>query len=217
MQLDELQRRVAGIYDAQADYAVEDFLITDAALAGALTPRGTRDTQDERLLVSEDGETLELALYLDEALLERLAEADPLQALTDAAMADFLTAVEGISHFNYVAFKAGADTSVTLLELELQAEIDKYVSTLLLAQEQGHRGVGAALHRRLFDAAGFDPAMDAEEHERYRVASDYAGRYCHALAARLERGDEPVMRELRAFYRYTQAAKISHIHHVAHG
>ena len=39
----------------------------------------------------------------------------------------FCLALEGVSHFLYLIWNASFDRSVTLLEMELQAEIDKFV------------------------------------------------------------------------------------------
>lgn len=212
MQVGDLQQRLAALYRLEHGLAVEDFLVTDAATAGALTPEGARGHLDERLLVRHDGDEVSLALYLDDALLERLRERRPLDTLDDDDLEDFWTAVEGISHFNYVVHNASARREVTLLELELQAEVDKFVSTVLLAREQGRRAVASRLHHLLFERMSLDSELGEEERERYRLANDYAGRFCRRIGARLHEAEEEVMAELRRFYRYSQRQKISHIH-----
>jgi len=166
----DLQERLAALYRLEHGLAVEDFLVTDAATAGALTPEGARGHLDERLLVRHDGDEVSLALYLDDALLERLRERNPLAELDDEGLADFWTAVEGISHFNYVVHNASARREVTLLELELQAEVDKFVSTMLLAREQGRRAVASRLHHLLFEGMSLDSELGDEERETLRAA-----------------------------------------------
>lgn len=215
MRVGDLQERLAALYRLEHGLAVEDFLVTDAATAGALTPEGARGHLDERLLVRHDGDEVSLALYLDDALLERLRERNPLAELDDEGLADFWTAVEGISHFNYVVHNASARREVTLLELELQAEVDKFVSTMLLAREQGRRAVASRLHHLLFEGMSLDSELGDEERERYRLANDYAGRFCRRIGTRLHEAGEEVVAELRKFYRYSQRQKISHIHAVA--
>jgi len=208
----DLQERLAGLYQLEHGLAIEDFLVTDAATAGALTPDGARANLDERLLLRHDGDEVSLTLYLDDALLVRLRERNPLDALDDDDLEDFWTAVEGISHFNYVVHNASARREVTLLELELQAEVDKFVSTVLLAREQGRRAVASRLHHLLFERMSLDRRLGGEERERYRLANDYAGRFCRRIGACLHEAGEDVMAELRRFYRYSQRQKISHIH-----
>lgn len=212
MRANDLQQRLASLYQLEHGFAVEDFLVTDAAIAGALTPPGARQRLDERLLVHHDGEEMALALYLDGALLRRLQAARPLVALADEDLEDFWTAVEGISHFNYLVFNAAADREITLLELELQAEVDKFVSTVLLAREQGQRAVASRLHHLLFERMTLDTELEGEERERYRLANDYAGRYCRRIGSSLHNAGEEILDELRRFYRYSQRQKISHIH-----
>ena len=84
-----------------------------------------------------------MALYIDAAVLERLARRDPFDALTHENLADYLTAAEGVSHFVYVAWNTGHDKPVTLLELELQAEVDKYVLGAWLLRAAGRRPFSA--------------------------------------------------------------------------
>ena len=119
-----LQSALAEIYDLPAMPDVRDYLMTNRAhLAGF----GEARHCDEQLFVAEEGDTLSMALYIDAAVLERLASHDPFEDLTHENLADYLTAAEGVSHFVYVAWNTGHDKPVTLLELELQAEVDKYV------------------------------------------------------------------------------------------
>ena len=56
--------------------------------------------------------------------------------LHDGNVADYWTALEGVSHFLYLAWNAGHDKPVSLLELEMQAEVDKYVASYWLMRRQ---------------------------------------------------------------------------------
>ena len=91
---------------------------------------------------------LALSLYLDPALLRRLAAADPLERLHGGNVADCLTALEGVSHFLYLVWNASHDRPVSLLELEMQAEVDKFIVShwLLRRQVPGTLSPGAAAH-----------------------------------------------------------------------
>jgi hypothetical protein len=100
---------------------------------------------------------------------------------------------------------------VTMLEMELQAEVDKYVATalLLLRQGQGAR----RLHHWLFELPRLDERLDGDELDRYRRANRWAGKYCRRLAPAIANGarDEATRTELRRFYRLSQLSKIEHI------
>ena len=205
MLLRKLETLLHGLYGLDVAYAVDDFLITDAAVAGSLDA-GARKV-DEKLLIAEaDGEA-DVALYLEQELLARLAAHDPLTRLDADNLADFWAALEGVSHFTYYAWNAARDKPVSLFELELQGEVDKFVATEVLLRAQ-HGREPRGLHGWLFDATTLDPELDDEERERYRRANRYAAKYCR----RLDRGDDAArQRELRRFYRLSQRSKLAHI------
>src|SRR6185436_2609568 len=144
------------------------------------------------------GDTLSLALFIDGAVLARLAQRDPFAALDHGNLADYLTVAEGVSHFVYVAWNAGHDKPVTLLELELQAEVDKYVLGAWLLRQQGEGRFPRELHRALFERARVDPVAAAGRISLYHTASCYAARFCRRVAAALERKRTGVTREALA-------------------
>ena len=210
--LDKLQNHLTDIYQVDAGYDVRDFLVTDPALArilgqGSLIP----DTQ-ETVLVAQNDDAIELSIFLDENLLSRLEGCSPLEKLERRQLADLWTVLEGLSHFNYLAWSAARDKSVTLLELEMQAEVDKFVSTWLLAHDQKEAGLADRLHGWLFDEISFSPDLDLDQRERYAAANNYAARFCHGLRRRMKDNSRKGLSELRRFYRLTQPDKISHIH-----
>lgn len=209
--LEDLQTRLDGIYQLGSPYDVRDFLITDLTAAEALGQRNLPVDTEETLLVHEDEGELAVSLFLDAGLLERLARAAPLERLRAHSLADFWKVVEGISHFNCMVFKASRDHPVSLLELELQAEIDKYVSTVQLATSQGKDEIAGALHGWLFDDVSYRDDLDPEQRARYRSANDFAARYCHGLARRVAANDDAAMADLRAFYRLPMSGKINRI------
>ena len=162
--------------------------------------------------MAEDEEGLALSLFLDGELLQRLESADPMSRLRAHLLDDLWQVLEGVSHFNCVAWKASQDRNVSLLELELQAEIDKFVSTMLIAIRQGRSDLLDNLHGWLFEEISFREDLDEEQQARYRAANDYAARFCHALRRHLVSDAHAVLPELRRFYRLPVSDKISHIH-----
>ena len=209
--LSDLQRHLAEIYHVEPGYDVRDFLITDLRLAKMLGGDSLLPTTDESVLLTQDDEGVALSVYLDSQLLGRLDRDNPMLALKASSLNDLWTALEGISHFNYLVWSAGRDKAVTLLELEMQAEVDKFISTWLMAQHQDACDFADRLHGWLFDQVSFKPELTEDQHERYRTANDYAARFCHGLVQRLRDNCESTLHELRRFYRLTQTDKISHI------
>ncbi len=213
MLLSQLQSRLAGFYAAPIPYDVYDFLITDRDTAAALTPPGATTDNRERLLVC-DGAELELSLFIDAELLAALDDDDPTVSLHDGNLDDFLVAVEGVSHLQYLIFHAGQRQPVSLLELELQAEVDKYVTSAELISSQHDNGhVPSALHTRLFEDVRFAPGLPPDAQSRYVSANRLAARYCHALRRRYpgHHHQKTFVRELRDFYRMSEHQKVRHI------
>lgn len=210
--LQRFQGLLETIYDVQTGYTVTDFLITNAALAAALQGSAARPVE-EKLLIARDGDDAGVSLYVEEALLARLRKQDPLQALSDDNLADFLIALEGVSHFVYLAWNLRHDRPVTRLDLELQAEVDKYIAALFLLLRQRGGRMPARLHERLFRDFRFHPDLDALALRCYRRANDYAARYCTRLERDYLRSlpRSGLLRELRRFYRLAYGHKLSHI------
>jgi len=210
--IDRLQQHLSDIYQVGGVHDVRDYLITDPRLARCLGAGSMLADTSETLLLSQDEEGLALSLFLDGELLSRLESADPLSRLRTELLDDLWKVLEGLSHFNCVVWRASQDRSVSLLELELQAEIDKFVGTTLLALGQGRTEMLEHLHGWLFDKVSFHAGLDAAQLARYRAANDYAARFCHALRSRLVEDGNSVLGELRRFFRLPMTDKISHIH-----
>lgn len=210
--LRQLQQQLSDLYQVGTGHDVRDFLITDPALAHALAAGAMRANTSETLLMHEDGGSMSLSLFLERELLDRLESRNPLDDLQADQLDDLWKVMEGLSHFNCMVWKASHDRSVSLLELELQAEIDKFVATMQLAIEQRDGHLLNRLHTWLFDEVSFDAALDGEQLDRYRAANEYAARFCRGLRERLIADDEQAISELRQFYRLPLTDKISHIH-----
>ena len=210
--IDRLQQHLSDIYQVGGVHDVRDYLITDPRLAQCIGAGSMLSDTSETLLLSQDEEGLALSLFLDGELLARLESADPLSRLRAEQLDDLWKVLEGLSHFNCVVWRASQDRSVSLLELELQAEIDKFVGTTLLALSQGRTEMVEHLHGWLFDAVSFHAGLDDAQLARYRAANEYAWRFCHALRSRLVDDGNAVLGELRRFFRLPMTDKISHIH-----
>jgi hypothetical protein len=215
MKLKPIQRHLQRIYEVHVPHNVDDFVVTDRALLEALGD-DTRKS-DEKLVVVQNGEEVELALYLDPEIMERLREDDPTRRLHHGNIADFCTALEGVSHFLYLTWNAEYERGVSLLELEMQAEVDKYISTAMLFGSQDEGKVPQQLYAWLFDDPVFDQSLDGESLKRYRDANYYASRYCSRIETHYfrERRSGNLMNELRRFYRLPHHHKIKRIESAA--
>jgi len=107
---------------------------------------------------------------------------------------------------------SGFDRPVSIHELEVQAEVDKYAITLFLLGAQQAGRFPQRLHHWLFERARVDSALTRQKRELYASANRYAARFCRVLEDRfLQRRRvrcEALVRALRHFYRLTHAPKI---------
>ncbi len=205
--LARIQRGLEGTYRLTTGVAVEQFVVDEDARDQLSSARPAK----EQLLVSEGDDGVELALYVDAGALARLAARDPGQRLDDHNLGAFLYAVEGVSHFVYMVMCAQQARAVSALELELQAEVDKYVVCLLVSD--GAPAASAGWRRRLYDDCVFEDDLDADERDRYRAANQNARTYAASLERRFvhRRGVVDMLAELRRFYRLPLAGKLAHI------
>jgi hypothetical protein len=202
--LGEVQRGLEALYRIEAAADVRDFVITDEARAVLGVGRAPR----EQLLLRQAEGELEVGLFVDElalARLERGVDGDNLE--------EFLLAVEGVSHFLYVMVRAREDRPFSALELELQAEVDKYLLALLAAWRPEHGAPPEGLRERLFERVSFHGDLSREERDRYAAANDAAAGYVASLEARFvrRRAVGEMLEEVRRFYRLGCAGKLDHI------
>ncbi len=199
-----IQRHLEAIYDLDLpDARARDYLVGDAEIdrlveAGVVEPRS--DRPEEQLLVLPDDDGASVALYLSDRVRRALASGPSLQ--------DHCHATEGVSHFVLLAWSAREERPVRPIDLELQAEVDKAGTALLLLRGAG-RSDPEQLLRRMFADVQLHPDLGPEERDRYRTAHRLGAEYARRLARLLDRGVDAVLAELRSFYRLTGDAKLT--------
>ena len=130
----EVQTQLESAYGIKIGESVHDYIIDKKELFELLKDQKLETLPKELFLINPNPEndTLEVALFLDEDLQQNLSTHNPLETLSNDNITDFCTLIEGISHFVYYIHKASLKYSVTQLEMELQAEIDKFVLLSLI-------------------------------------------------------------------------------------
>ena len=205
-----LQEEIHAINAVRAPPVVEFLIEREGAVASGAGPMAS-----EALLVREGGDWLDVGLFLDPGVLAAAAAAanrDGVRMLARPMLEGITSAAEGISHFVYLSTRAEEGRRMSLLELELQAEVDKFAVLLLQLWTRGRQrlaNLSEGLRRRLFEDVRFLPHLDAGEVERYRTANRLAAGYARWLEQRfVGPGDrDGFLRELRTTYRRGTAEK----------
>ncbi len=202
----DVQRRLEALYALEPEAPVTEYLIPPSEVAHL--PGG-----GSRTLVSQEGDVVRVGVVLDEATGAHIERVDPRERLDHANLSSFSTLTEEVSHFLYVLSRARVERTLTQLELELQAEVDKYLIALFFLSLQNEGAVPTGLRRLLFDRYRLVEGLSAESAERYHEASRLARRYCGWLESRFLRGGRlaDLAREARRFWRLGQREKLETI------
>jgi len=215
--LNTLQQHLEQIYELDTQLPVSDFLITDPALAHHYDHSADARVTDEKLLVCQNDAGVDVALYLNDKVVKHLEQNNPLESLHDGNIHQFWIALEGISHFIYLAWNAQFDRQISLFELELQAEVDKFVATILLIGQQQNSYLSRNILMHLFLQSRFDARLSRAELWRYVKANHFACHYCEGISNLFSeyRNTARLFNELRRFYRLTHHYKLRHIYSVS--
>jgi hypothetical protein len=194
-----LQAELEGIYGVCAP-RVRDFVMGREGVQAVGGDLGS----PELLLVREESGHVLVGLYVDEEVLGGAAH---------GRLSSLACAAEGVSHFVYLTTRAAAGRQVSLLELEAQAEVDKFVLLLLRLWRRGRRGMSAALRSRLFERVAYRNEVDGEELERYCTANTLGSGYARWLEGQFieEANIDGLLRELRASYRLGAGEKLGYL------
>lgn len=213
MSLIQLQAGLQSIYELDIEHNIENFVLTNKSIADHFCQLNSNLNTREKLLVHQDEEGLNLSLYLEKDLLEYYLDSDPLSNLGGHNIQEFCIVLEGISHFLYLVWNASYDRSVTLLEMEIQAEIDKFVMLLDCLERQSIHSATRQISKLLFEKNVYHTDLSGEELQRYVYATKYARQYCQRLEDHyLEQKDKKgLLSELRKFYRLTKPGKLDRI------
>ena len=187
-----LQRRFETLYGLERSVDIDAFV------------RFSDECERETLLLRVVDDSLEIRLQLPLAAGGLKFSAAGLRPESVAEADLWAQVIEGLSHFMLLAERARVELPTTHLELELQAEVDKYVflAAALDAPDQRLR-----LREQLYSSVRFIHAEDGERGSRYRFANRLAARYIAALDPCF--CSAQTRRRLRRFFRAGQAEKIA--------
>ena len=195
--LSKIQGDLEDLYRLDRTLEITDYVLPRSCVEAPLD-------RLEQVLISTDSGTLEMSLVLDDSLLVPDMQWD---------LNGFCALTEGVSHVLYLANAAQRGQKISAFELELQAEIDKY---LVLVTAVGMECRDAL--KRLFASFTLDEnVVSGLEAERYRRANRAAWSFCQRIAARfldvhrIEQRMECLLREVREVYRLRGTSKLERL------
>jgi len=203
-----LQQTLQLYYDIEPPYCISEF-----ACRSAQTETGSancKGTTPEMLVYREDGTNLDVSLFLNPSLLTGIDNSDYKTKWSGDIFDCGCIVLEGVSHFLYMIFNAHHDRQVSFLDLELQAEIDKFAFAVL---DTDYAEQADALLERLFCDISYRSDLSSELKQRYEQANDLAFKYCRWLNSNFDlRVDNKALKaEIEKVYRLNGNAKIKHI------
>ena len=158
------------------------------------------DDHDQECLMVHEGDG-ELRLQL------RLPANDNVRPSLSDSYAEH---VEGVSHFLLMVERARTELPTTLLELELQAEVDKFAllafGSDLTEGKRSSRLMAHTVHQWLYEQCQYLHPAHTLEGDRYRAANRLAARWWSKMLTRGNR--RSALQQLRTFYRCGPHEKI---------
>lgn len=146
---------------------------------------GSTDGQGARTLVRETGRGVVACIYFPDAMIRQLEAYPPQCGVREQNQAAFATFVEEVDHLLVVAERSLREWPVSLFELELHANVSKYlVLARFLAGSSSRLCADRRLwlRRRLFDDVRFCDD-DPEVRRRYRDAARWTVQFLDGLSA----------------------------------
>lgn len=188
-QIHESLKRLNGI---EHSFSPEDFLIPTEA--------------QNALLISQSSSDADLAICLENRILKVLQEKQFPRDFDLSLLPDLSVAVEELSHFNFFCVHASHERSLSLLEMEVQGEVDKFAFALDCLEQQNALNFKHALFEQCFESFQLGPWVAADEVERYRQAHQIARAFCRRLLKSFEHREQL----LKEFFRLPTQDKLSH-------
>lgn len=213
----KIDRALKDIYHLDHDLDAHKFLIlddySDLKRISSITIAGF----DGALLVNEGESWLSLGIFLNETVRRSLATLpfDHNQKWKVSHFKAFNVAVEEVSHFHCLVHHCNSGRSLSSLELELQAEIDKFVVIFFARLQFSKKPISTfdALYEKQFNSFSLSNDLTVEQKERYLEANRLAMRFLNHCRKHFysPKNFDRALRCLRNFYRLNRSEKLSYI------
>ena len=190
-----LQKKIEKLYGLYSHPEADQYLINN----DQLELFHHQDADIPKVLCIEEETDMSMAIYLGQKIFTNIHK--PIKIFS---FEDFCVMAEEISHYVYLVWSKCNNKQISLLDLEIQGEVDKY----LLACEIYR--TDKDLFEKIFKNFSFQKDLSTEERERY----EQANRLSMKLVQSIEKKKVSKQKKttwLRAFYRHSFSHRISMI------
>jgi len=213
----ELQKKIEKTYALDTGITnIEQYIIGDKGYEEFYAKEEIRTVVNShsgaRVLLRDAGDTLKVSIYYPDSLIRELEDNDPRLGIHDENIDLCASFIEELDHFLFIAQNYKSNRPFSLLELELQANVTKYLVLKYFIALQSRSLKLSKFDREyirhhLFYKRKFD-IEDTLERKRYEDAGKFGMMYTEQID-RLSH--EERLRDLRRFSRMTCPSKIKHI------
>ena len=131
--LSRIQKIIEKIYKVETFLNIENYLINDPLSNNSNNQKSCRiksPSSKGYLFLCQNDDELKIAVYLGRETLSNLKNIHLQKDFCKINLSDFFLATEEISHFIYAVWNAIHKRQITIFEMELQAEVDKYITAI---------------------------------------------------------------------------------------
>jgi len=189
--LSQVSSRLKKINGIEHSWQVEDFVM----------PTESENT----LLISERGEDADLAVCLQRDLLEELRGLSLPHDFSLQVFPRVSLLVEEISHFHFYCVNASQQRKISALEMEVQAEVDKFAFAVDCLEELNQKNFEDQIFGLLFDELHLGSWVKEDEKARYQEAHRIARAFCRKLLR--SSGDRAAM--IQEYYRLPSEERLN--------
>jgi len=213
----ELQRKIEKTYVLDTGITnIEKYIIGDKGYEEFYTKEKIRTVVNShsgaKVLIRDAGDTLKVSIYYPDELIKELEDNDPRLGIHDDNIDLCASFVEELDHFLFIAQNYKQNRPFSLLELELQANVTKYLILKYFIALQ-NKSIKLSkfdkeyIRYHLFYKRRYD-IQDTTERNRYEDAVKFGMIYTKHIDLLSQ---EDRLRDLRQFSRMTCPSKIRHI------
>lgn len=160
------------------------------------------------LLIREDTGDLELRICLKDDLLQKLDSLELPHDFRLQTVGDLSIAIEELSHFNTVCLRAIENRKISALELEVQAEVDKFGIFIDWLHQRNENHLKENIFNALFENFQLGHWVAPTEAARYEDAHRIAKNFCRGLL-RDDLNHSDFRAKLREFFTEPASSKLS--------